>query len=47
MEHDYNISVIKNTKQSLELKELKGSNEEMQKEIGIIKNQMRETNKMN
>jgi hypothetical protein len=38
MEHDYNISVIKNTKQSLELKELKGSNEEMQKEIGIIKN---------
>ena len=47
MEHDYNVCVIRNNKLSLEINELKGYNEEMQREAVTLKNSLKETNKMN
>lgn len=47
MEHDYNASVVRNNKITLENRELKTLNEEMQKESGKLKNYLKESNKLN
>lgn len=47
MEHEYNASVVRNNRLSLEIREIKGQCEEMQRETGRLRNYLRESNKMN
>jgi hypothetical protein len=42
MEHDYNTSVVRNNKLTLEVRELKAQIEEMQKEAAKARNIIRE-----